>query len=166
MQIQLDTPNPAIPQDKTDPKSELGQIDVNNIAKIQKVINGTGVFVHKDIILTTATNFNSATFALVFNFECAFVSSGGFVEADFQGTIANATPNQFQIQIVVDNDPNKTRTFQDDSAVAETSLTSFWWKGFLGEGKHNIQIQAKTGGNVVFSPSSLTCEFQVREIKL
>ncbi len=160
MQIKLDTPNPAIPQE------QLEELNTNNVANLQKTINSTGVFVHKDVILQTATNFNSATFALVFNMECAFVSSGGFVEAEFQGTIENSTPVQFQIQIVVDNDPNKTRTFQNDSGAVETRLTNLWFKGFLGEGKHNIQIRCKTGGNVVFSPSSLTCEFQVREIKL
>ncbi len=160
MNIQLDTPNPAIPAEKA------AEINTNNVSKLQKTINGTGIFVHKDRILNTATNFNSATFALVFDFECSFVSSGGFVEAEFQGCISNASPVLFAIRIIVDNDIQKARTFRSDSGTGEQRITNIWFKDFLGEGKHNIQIQAMTGGNVVFSPEDNTCEFQVREIKL
>ena len=156
MKLNLDTPSPEFDAD------QKSQLERDNVAELRKKLNKTGVNVLADIVLTTPTAFNSVAFAKVANFEAVFTSSGGFIEIDFQANLQNSGSAIFYIRIIVDGDLQKSRTMRNDVGAANNLSAYVFYKAFLGEGRHRVEVQASSNASVTFS-AEYQSELTVKE---
>jgi len=160
MRVQLDTPNPAIPQE------ELGKIDTNNVLKLQQTINKTGAAVLTDKLLNTATTLAiSATQKKIDYFEAVITCSGGLVEIDFYSTFEVGTGVNLKFYLIVDGKQVASMGAANPNAAINVP-GSLKYKAKLGEGRHTVYMAYITNGAFIISSDSLDSRLLISETVL
>lgn len=138
MRVQLDTPNPAIPQD------QLDKMDTNNTLALQKAINKTGVNTGLLVESSTQTNVTGATYTIYNGMEGVVTSSGGFFDITYKTVVGVTSANTLSAQLLIDG------AVKDFTQMGSTANGQFGlylqYRGALGAGRHNIAVKISMNG--------------------
>lgn len=160
MNLQLDTPNNALTQD------QIAQINQDNQKKLMTVVNKTGYNILADIVASSQFGYNNSNYTTLGPFEKSFVASGGLIDISFQATINNPTPVSIFIQLIIDNDTQKTRLLRADAGTGINSPVFLFYKEKMSPGNHNVKIQASSSGAFNLCANSTTAELFIGETLL
>lgn len=168
MRVNLDTPNPALPEETQ------AEVAVNNNKAIAQAINKTGVNFLLDKNSNTAQTTTAATYTKLANWDGVFTSSGGFIELEFISSVQADKVCTLSVKMIVDADPNKTRICNVVFSSASTELfVGVKYREALGAGRHKVEIYTAVdnGAIITFSaiagaPSNATTELTVVETLL
>lgn len=163
MKLNIDTPSPEMDDE------QAAKLDRDNIAALRKTINKTGINQSLLMQSSTSTNFTSTSFAIPINMQGVVISSGGFFRITFKSAVHVPATQAMTLKLFIDG--TQEINLKDSVVISSSSsidvIAFLEWQGNLGEGRHNIIIQAAmSGGTGIFSRSDTYSTLQAIETLL